>query len=183
MSKILNAIKCSNCQHILNSPLILPCNHSICKKHLSESDESICCGKCEKEHPIPKNGFQPNEALAEVVESEISRLRCLEEADEANERIECEAMLREIENSLKNPASFIQDQINELRNEVKSKGAEHKLKLDQGMKIILAKLDKYEDQCKSEFSIHKYSTEAQYLKDELKLVQEEISSWVRALKK
>ena len=183
-SKVPNAIKCSNCHHILNLPLILPCNHSICKKHLIESSNlSICCGKCEKEHSIPKSGFQPNETLAEVIESEVNRLENSDEAYEASGRVDNEAILREIENSLKNPASFIQEQIDELRNDVKVKGAQHKLKFDQGMKSLLAKLDEYEAKCKREFSIHKYSTDAQCLNDELKLVQEEINSWIKALNK
>ena len=75
MNRILNAIKCAHCHETLESPVILPCNDIICKKHVSnETNDLIRCEKCGVEHLIPSNGFQPVSALQEIIEAEIVNL-------------------------------------------------------------------------------------------------------------
>lgn len=63
-------LQCSNCAKILESPVLLPCGDSVCKKHTTnESNEAILCLKCEIEHPLHANvEFLPNNALAEIIE-------------------------------------------------------------------------------------------------------------------
>jgi len=55
-----NALKCVSCFSILESPVILPCAHSVCGKHVDEHPkEVIHCNTCE-DHDIPDSGFIPN---------------------------------------------------------------------------------------------------------------------------
>ena len=55
MDKVKKAIKCVNCLEVLKSPVLLPCSHSICDKHVTDSDkETIKCGLCKVDHLIPE---------------------------------------------------------------------------------------------------------------------------------
>jgi hypothetical protein len=74
MDKVKKAIKCVNCLEVLKSPVLLPCSHSICDKHLTDGDkETIKCGLCKVDHLIPENeiGFPKNQALEDVIASNI----------------------------------------------------------------------------------------------------------------
>ena len=72
MHKINYAIKFVNCCHVLNSPVLLSCGHSICKHHAHQttSDNMIKCGKCRRDHLIPSDGFPNNESLAAIIDSQ-----------------------------------------------------------------------------------------------------------------
>ena len=72
MESILNTIKCSICHEILELPVVLPCNETVCKKHVK--DDFFRCDKCGVEHQIPTNGFQPNIALQKLIEVGIAGL-------------------------------------------------------------------------------------------------------------
>jgi hypothetical protein len=72
MDRIRNAIKCSICHEILESPVILPCTDTICLKHVSnQSNGVVRCGKCGVEHQIPANGFLSVPSLEAIIKSEI----------------------------------------------------------------------------------------------------------------
>src|SRR5579883_3032935 len=78
MNEISNAIKCMNCKSVLKSPVILPCKHSICKHHVSESfnnGSTIVCIRCGSEHVVENEAaFLDNEALDDIVNAEIGEL-------------------------------------------------------------------------------------------------------------
>ena len=53
---------CSFCNNKFDHPILLPCNESICFKHVEEieSNKSIDCPICSECHTIPENGFPPD---------------------------------------------------------------------------------------------------------------------------
>ena len=67
-------LTCSYCSQILKDPIYLPCNHSICRGHLSERDvvkeNRIKCKKCNGEFQIKDNQFKSNEAISKLIESQ-----------------------------------------------------------------------------------------------------------------
>lgn len=148
MDKILNAVKCVECREVLEIPLILPCNHSICKKHVIDKD-TIICSRCGVEH---KNAHFPmNEALVEIIASKIMSIdlgKTHEEATESCKRLEI--IIEQIECLLNDPFAYIHDEISKLRNNVQKKSEQLKLKIDEKTKKLHNPLTEYENRCKNE---------------------------------
>lgn len=173
------------CREILESPVILPCNDTICKKHvLNQSNDVIRCGKCGVEHRIPINGFQPALALQEIIEAEIGHLDFGSVYNDAKKSCQSfEEALRDFEVLLKDPYAYIHERISELRNAVQLKGEELKQIIDQTMKKQFDRLEDYERQSKMHISSNEFNEELKKLGDELKLAQSNLDSWLTSLDK
>ena len=67
-------LTCSHCSKIYKDPILLPCEHSICREHLKRRDvvkaNRIKCNKCNEEFQIKDNEFESNEALIQIIESQ-----------------------------------------------------------------------------------------------------------------
>ena len=64
---------CDICKFILKDPVSLPCSHTVCFEHLRDGtvkNGSIRCLKCEKDFYVPRNGFEANSALANLLANE-----------------------------------------------------------------------------------------------------------------
>ena len=118
MDRIQKLVKCAICHEILKSPVILPCNHTICEKHISnQSKDVIKCDKCGVEHRIPTNGFQQEIALRELIEIGIANLDFGCVHNKAKKSCESfEAFLNDIEAILKDPIIIAHEKISELKN-------------------------------------------------------------------
>lgn len=148
MDLVKKAIKCVNCLEILDSPVILPCSHSICNKHVSDdSKESIKCRECGMEHEIPeKNGFLKNQALEEIINSKIGSLDLGKEHVNAKEHCDkLERLLKRVDLLESDPSSYVREEINELRNRVHLKSEQLKLTIEKKSEKILKLLKEYED--------------------------------------
>lgn len=152
MDKVLKTIKCAECKNTLETPLILPCQHSICKKHVTEknSRDELKCPKCGIEHEIPANGFIVNEPLCEIIEAKVGSIDfgCVhKEAVDS-----CDKLDRIIQDSdilLTNSSDYIYDEISKLKNQVHLKRDQLKLKIDEITEDLLKKLNDYQIQCNS----------------------------------
>ena len=185
MNKILTAIKCANCQNNIETPVFLPCSDSICKKHTNQSNqESVICHKCGIEHKIPKDGFPPNKALAEIIEAELEKLDFGKTHHQAKESCKLfENELKELEVTLNDPSHYTKQKINDLKNIVQLKGEELKLRIDQEMDKLFGTLEEYERQCKTFLSTNEYQNETAKLSNELKISQSNLDSWIEILDK
>jgi hypothetical protein len=151
MNKISNAIKCCNCKDLLDSPVLLPCYHSICNKHTLNLKGPITCNKCKLEHPIPPNvGFPYNEALAEIIDAQISTLDFGKEHKEAKQSCEhLEQIVKKFKETFKDPLKFVYEAIDYLENVVQFKGDEMKLKIDETVRHHISRMEEYKKNCKS----------------------------------
>jgi hypothetical protein len=87
-------LKCKDCQLILQSPVILPCGHSICKNHIgviNDNENFYHCQPCDKDHKqtqFPSNawaidlinglvGYKRAENACESLKSTITELESL----------------------------------------------------------------------------------------------------------
>jgi hypothetical protein len=74
MLKLKSHLTCSYCSKIFKHPILLPCDDSICRQHLSERDilkqNKITCKKCNEGFQVKENQFKSNEALTQIIESE-----------------------------------------------------------------------------------------------------------------
>jgi hypothetical protein len=185
MDKILNAIKCAICHEILESPVILPCNDPICKKHVSNQVKDVIrCEKCGVENHIPTNGFQPLPFLEEIIKSEIGYLDFGSVHKEAKKSCESfENTLKEFEILLKDPSVYNHEKISELKNSVQLKGEELKLIIDQEMKKLFDRIEDYQRQSKEYLSSNEFKVESKKLDSEIKLAQSNLDSWLESLNK
>jgi hypothetical protein len=172
---ILDAIKCVNCQKLVETPVILPCTHSICEKHSNikpndnndDEDENlknqtIFCNACGVEHSIPLKGFTHNAALAQIVNARIDKIDLGEEHTSAKRMCEkLDDLITKCQQIVRDPTNFTYEAIYFLKNEALIKGETMKLLLtttrsiaDVDAKIdrIMVLLDEFKEECKK--SVH-----------------------------
>ena len=185
MNKILNAIKCAICNKIIESPVILPCNDPICKKHVSNKiNDLIRCEKCGDVHQIPIRGFQPLPFLEEIIKSEIGHLDFGSVHKEAKKSCKnFEETLKQLEILLKDPYFYTHESISALKNIVQLKGEEMKLIIDEEMMKLIDKLEEYERKSKEYLSSNEFKIESKKLDRELKIAQSNLDSWLESLNK
>jgi hypothetical protein len=74
MLKYKSQLTCSNCSKIFQDPIVLPCEDTICRQHLSERDvlkeNKIKCNKCKQDFQVKDNQFKSNEELTQIIESQ-----------------------------------------------------------------------------------------------------------------
>ena len=152
MNLLGDSIKCKSCARILKQPVILPCGHSICKRHEIEKslNKKIECIKCNKSFEIPVDGFAPNRDLESLLEREINELDL---GDEYNwyflKFTQFEQFLEHFSRVINDPELKIHSVLSELKNNIDLRREEIKQKIDiQSLKMI-KKIDEFEIQCKS----------------------------------
>ena len=185
MDRIQNIIKCAICQEILESPVILPCNDTVCKKHVTSQikDDHFKCDKCGVEHRVPANGFQLLPFLEELIKIGIANFDYGSVHEEAKKSCETfEEFLKDMEAILKDPFVIAHERISELKNSVQLKGEELKLIIDQEMKKLIDRLDECERQSKEYLSSNEFKVESEKLETELKSAHSSLDSWFASLK-
>jgi hypothetical protein len=169
---LLNAIKCCICKNTLNSPVILPCSHSVCKKHTTEV--AIKCNQCGQEHQ--KQEFFPNQALEGLIQ--------LANKDSKTGKILCEqleAVIKQIEQLLSDPANFTYEEINELERELDLKRELLKKQIDDEFAKFHQKLEEYKQNCKNHLTTNEYKIEAEKIGEEVKKARNELKEWTGVL--
>lgn len=183
MEKISNAIKCFNCKQVFTSPVILPCNHTVCHKHAS-SGETIQCGKCNLVHRIPPNRqFQPNEILAQLLDAQIETLdfgKCHHDVQDSCAQMD--DLLQQIEQMIRDPVNFKFERVSELKNKIQLRKEVLMKKIEEESNYALERLDEYyqtrkEDTAKS----REYVDECEKLEKEMRTRKEELAEWMNEL--
>ena len=66
-------IECLMCKNKFEQPVLLPCGHTVCKKH-STLNNQISCAECDQTHEIPKKGFPENKLADRLIQYEFDQL-------------------------------------------------------------------------------------------------------------
>lgn len=145
MDKIKDAIKCVNCFSIINSPVIFPCGHSICKHHAqSRSNNMIRCEKCGKDHSIPSDGFPNNESLASIIDTQVYDINLGEAYEQAkSDCLPLESLINQVNLFLADPSYQTREEIDEMRNRIFIKREELKQEIDNETEKLIDKLNQY----------------------------------------
>jgi transposase-like protein len=73
LKSVKSQLTCSYCSKIFKDPILLPCEDSICREHLSDRDivkqNKIKCKKCNEEFQVKNNEFKSNEAISKLIDS------------------------------------------------------------------------------------------------------------------
>lgn len=154
MDKISNAIKCASCCAMLNSPVILPCGHSICKSHVEKNPKNqIKCGKCGKEHTIPNDGFLDNISLMEILSSQVHKINLGKVHEKAKlDTKDLQSLVFEVDYFLRDPTHQTYEKIADFKNQIFLRREEFKFIIDQETEILIKKFDEYELKFKNSIS-------------------------------
>ena len=199
MERVIKALKCVECYEILESPVLLPCSHSICEKHVrADSKDSLKCGECGVDHQIPsKTGFPKNHALEEIISgcgTGCSNNQALEEIissklgslDFGRAHIQIrehcdklESLLVKIDCLKSDPMVYIYEEFDKLKNRVHIKTEELKLCVDQKAEQVLDMLKEYQAKCEGLLTDNKKLTEDRLINVDLfrNSVQSKLSLW------
>lgn len=166
MEKVLNALKCVNCQKNLSSPIVLPCGHTICKSHADVIEEQIVCSKCGTSHS--NNGFVVSEALSALIEAQIGSLDFGPLHIESTKS--CDLLRKQLDDNeiiLKDLDYVIHEAIDELKNKVLLKSEQYKVAIDEITLKLIDDLNEYEKRCKN-----RHNEESKSKQDFLTLIDE-----------
>ena len=148
MEKARKAITCVECLKTLESPVFLPCSHSICQQHVTEgSKASIKCRECDVEHKIPENaGFPRNHALEDIIAASPD----LHTSNISAAIILCRGLSYSIEDArylLNDSSAIIRQDITELRDRVEKKRHDLKQTIDNTAEQVLNLVKEFENKC------------------------------------
>ena len=174
-------IECLICKQTFIQPVILPCSHTICKKHEKEcahfNENEISCPQCNKAHKIPENGFLVNYLAENLIKYKFDRLELKAEQKLA---VESSEYLKEIIDEFKriraNPELEITEAIGEIRNKIDLHREEAKKKIDDDAIELVRELDEYEAKCKAALSANKLIVSSGFEKM-IKSLESETSKW------
>lgn len=183
MDIIRISIKCFHCKKTLESPVLLPCGESICRHHINEQDKEFFCVSCTSNHPIPSGGFYPMKALENIIKTQIERIDLGVPHNDAYKSCKkLETILGDIDLLKKDPFYFINESINEIRNDVEIKREELKLKIDLEANRIVQELNAYEQTCKTHLENSDFVNRSSELETNVKEIKDKLSQWLDEFK-
>lgn len=147
MDIISSALKCVNCKEMLNLPVLLPCGHSICKKHApAGAVDAVSCGQCGRKHMIPNEGLPDNEPLAVIIATQIPTINAGKTHEKVIEDCESlESLISKAKNVLDDQLYHTQQEVNKMKHKVNHRRKELKLKIDLESEKLIKLLDDYVD--------------------------------------
>jgi hypothetical protein len=181
MEAFLKSIKCQQCGIILESPVILPCSHSVCKKHEKENT-TVVCTECEEIYDVPSEGYSENKALAEIIFSRISELEL--EPERKKTIKECNKLIEKIEEAKRlvdDPKDYIYDCILDLKLRIQLSREKFKLQIDQEAEMVMEFLEEYENECKKSSSSNEIESKVKEIKIGLEKTTIDLESWTKYL--
>lgn len=179
METFSNAIKCKQCRCVLESPVLLPCGHSACKKHENERN-AVVCFECDTEYEVPREGFSECKALAQVIASGIYKIDLGPEHKNAiNACDKLKEIIEEIDQLVKDPIFYIHEQIGELKMRIDMAREEFKMKIDEEADNILRNLESYESVCKDNLKSSNTESHIKNIESELEATKRDLDKWTK----
>lgn len=192
MDLVIDSIECTKCKKILSTPVILPCAHCMCEKHVTEeaTKTTIECNLCAEYHEIPAKGFIRNRALDSLLAKKIDKIDLGDEYNSA--RDECSRfsdLFEQFDRMRNDPEARIHEVASELRNKVDLRREELKLEIDKEAMLMIENIDKFEKECKSSIKsdynlARSFEVWRSYLKEweeSLSTFERNVDSWAKVL--
>lgn len=179
MDKVLSAIKCPNCHSFFESPVLLPCNHSVCKRHvLVGLNSQVKCGKCSRDHEIPKDGFVEIQALADIIDARVHSLDFWKIHDEAKVfSINLETLIAQISELLTDPDYYIHQEIDLLKNAILLKREELKLGVDNQTERLLREVELHLTKCREHLKVDECKNDIKEIEKMKSAAELKLNSW------
>lgn len=138
MNLNIDSLKCKICHFTIRAAILLPCEISICKKHLNK-EQTMNCFNCESVHSLSDNDICPNFKANHIIDS-LTKL---------------EAIIPKIKQLIERPTDFIDNFIDNLKNKIDIKREEIKLEINNALENIIKQNETFLDESEN-FKILKY---------------------------
>jgi len=139
VNEVKATLDCDLCNRLLDDPVVMPCDSTICKTHLdklitngSNEKSTFICEICQEDHLIPKKGFMVNNRLQKQLRLELNALKvspvfdgCMKEIEDAKEKVV------KIEFLEKNAENYIYDYFEDVKRQVDIRREDLKFKIDK----------------------------------------------------
>lgn len=152
----MNSLVCPNCQVTLVEPVLLPCCHTVCRKHETEGP-TLRCGLCQVKHEVLcGKGFPANLIVQTLLDND------LENADLGSEHRVATGSLKDIKMVVdelirlqERPEFEINRVVNDLKNKIELRNESAKQAIDKEATVLLVKLEDFEKKCIASLSTAK----------------------------
>lgn len=173
------AIKCNECLSVLEKPVLLPCGSSVCCKHLeSLQEETFFCKSCEQDHHIEENNKIVIKSVEILINSNLKNLNLGPEYNSAFKMCnELEETINEMKTLRNDPAHFIKQTINRLKNKTELIREKFKLNIDDTADRILRQLNNYEKECEININSDDLKIKRSKIDDLLRKLKEDLTEW------
>jgi hypothetical protein len=122
-------------------------------------------------------------ALENIIKTQIERIDLGTSYNEAHKSCKkLETILGDIDLLKKDPFYFINESINEIRNDVEIKREELKLKIDLEANRIVQELNAYEQTCKTHLENSDFVNKSSELETNVKEIRDKLSQWLDEFK-
>jgi chromosome segregation ATPase len=149
MEAILDSIKCTECKHVLDSPILLHCGHSICDYHVKPGAKDFHCSVCDIVHVVPRSGFSRNLALESQLKAKIQNARFCPQYESAVDSIrDIEKSFHDLKLLQTDPYNFVHQTIGDLKMQTDLVREQLKQKVDERANALIDELNKYQDECR-----------------------------------
>lgn len=179
MEFIQKTLSCTNCFKTLQSPVTLLCGVTICKHHINEQEKEFYCVKCNKNHSIPKDGFQINEILDTMLKSKLNNLHFGEEYQQVVDAVQdLEKLIKCSRLLLQDPNFEIDKVICDLKGDIDLKREQLKLEIDTEADKLIQQVMNYQNECKKkakEFDFKQLDEKVKALEDEVEKSKDELN--------
>ncbi len=149
-----NLLKCKICTAIFDSPILLPCGETVCKKHLNQVDlfeivdDRFECLFCGEEHKIPSNGFPYNKALEQLVQYNLDQIELGDAYKGAKISFENFNLKIETLEKIKiDPGGYINEHFSDIMDEIDARRIKLKSELDYYYDNLIQHLRLHLNQC------------------------------------
>ena len=149
-----NFLKCKICTAIYDSPILLTCGETVCKKHLNQVDlfeiidDRFECLFCGEEHKIPPNGFPYNKALEQLVQFNLDKIDLGEAYKGAKIAFEnLNIKIETLEKIKLDPSGYINEHFADIIDEIDSRRHKLKTELDYYYDNLINHLKLHLNQC------------------------------------
>lgn len=151
---------CAECNELYDSPVVLPCSHSICKRHIDQAVRFFKCSQCKLDIRIPVEGFIQNKELARMVGNFKNKRETIKANELKQQELKSQILLstEQIDEFLTNENNlklYVESTVKNFTDDAQNLFDEHFKIIDIQVEIIIEMLNKSErslkrDTCSSE---------------------------------
>ena len=143
-------LKCNVCNSLLESPVVLPCSETICKKHVTEI--KIKCKFCNNDHQVPHNGFPSDKRLSKLLSREYYKINFEENHSKAVKSCkDFEKIIDEFKTTIDYPYYKILEYFNNIRKKLDVSKKVAISNIAKKHSILSKEVEKYEEEYYKKF--------------------------------
>lgn len=151
METIKKAVKCGICKGVVVQPVILPCGHSLCKRHEEEIRNDTAkgiCMTCYEPFSVPTSGLTPIKSLENLLEKKIDLIDLGKDYKKAEARLQSfRKLCKELYKKHDSANGIIHDTIDKIRERILKSKRDYEIKIEEEAASLLELVNDYEKEC------------------------------------